>query len=83
MEEGYTPVSCALHSELELSVLRGTRCRLRLLDGRRWQGWAVDVWSAMGREWLLWKMDGARAGELLCLDLLIIEEINEAPYALG
>ena len=82
MEEGYAPISCALHSKLELSVLRGTRCSLRLRDSRTWRGWGIDVWSALGREWLLWKMDGARAGELLCLDLIMIEEIDETPYTL-
>ncbi|MCE5387789.1 MAG: transcriptional antiterminator, Rof [Acidithiobacillus sp.] len=78
----YQPVSCALHSALELAVIRGLRSRLQLHNGETWYGWPLDVWTSGAREWLLWKMEKARPGEFFCLDLIEIEGVNEAPITL-
>ncbi|MBU2784372.1 MAG: Rho-binding antiterminator [Acidithiobacillus ferriphilus] len=67
------PVSCALHSALELAAMQRRSLRLRLADGT-WQiGIILDVWTAQGREWLrLRQADGD-----VEIDLTHIQQVQE------
>ncbi len=68
----YVPVSCALHSELELAALRRRPITLRLRDGSSRRGTIADVWTEAGREWL--RLHGAGAEEIL--DLTMVERVD-------
>ena len=68
----YVPVSCALHSELELAALRRRPITLRLRDGSSRRGTIADVWTEGGREWL--RLHGAGAEEIL--DLTMVERVD-------
>lgn len=75
--EGYTPIACALHDELQLLVLRGRVVRLVALD----EGGApvareakpTDVATRGGAEWLV--LDD---GSALRLDRLV--EVDGRPF---
>ena len=71
-DESYQPISCALHSELELAAMHRKAVKLRLRDGTVREGIIEDLWTAHGREWLrLRQKDGScnlDLGQLAHLD---------------
>jgi len=71
-DPSYTPISCALHSELELAAMHRRRLRLRLRDGRELQGVIVDVWTEKGREYLKLSRDGGEER----VDLALLEAVE-------
>ncbi|MGC8468033.1 MAG: Rho-binding antiterminator [Acidithiobacillus sp.] len=68
----YRPISCALHSVLELAAMHRRRIRLRLHDGRRMEGVIVDVWTEKGREYLRLRRDGGDEQ----VDLALLESVE-------
>ncbi|WP_414040180.1 Rho-binding antiterminator [Acidithiobacillus sp. M4-SHS-6] len=74
MSDHYVPVSCALHSALELAALQHRPVLLHLRDGRRLQGQILDVWTAAGREWL--KLQDQQQEHVL--DLTFIDHLQES-----
>ena len=71
----YQPISCAQHERLEFAVLRRILLKLKLKNGRVVTGFAVDVYTEAGAEWLMF-CDTAGAEALIRLDQ--IEDFNEA-----
>ncbi len=57
MRDGYRPIDCGLHSQYELWIMQGTPLRLRWRDEtgceQRQQGWARDLLTRAGAEFLL------------------------------
>lgn len=74
MSDPYLPVSCALHSALELAALQRRPVILQLHDGRHLQGQILDVWTAAGREWL--KLLDQHQEHIL--DLTFIDQLQES-----
>ncbi|MBN6741001.1 transcriptional antiterminator, Rof [Acidithiobacillus sp. MC6.1] len=67
------PVSCALHSALELAAMQRRPLHLHLADGTWQAGIVLDVWTAQGREWLrLRQSDGD-----VEIDLTHIQQVQE------
>ncbi|MBU2755797.1 transcriptional antiterminator, Rof [Acidithiobacillus sp. CV18-2] len=71
--EPYVPISCALHSELELAAMRRRPLQLQLRNGRSLRGTITDVWTAYGREWLLLAVQSASSRSDYLIDLTQIE----------
>ena len=78
-ESAYVPVSCTLHSELELASMRRHLVAVHLVDGRSLCGVIADVWTTQGREWLLLAPHGERTGTHFLIDLICVEGANEVP----
>ncbi|MHB1582097.1 MAG: Rho-binding antiterminator [Acidithiobacillus sp.] len=73
MHSAYEPVSCALHSALELAAMQRRPMRLHMADGTWQAGIILDVWTAQGREWLrLRRSDGD-----VEMDLTHIQQVQE------
>ncbi len=76
----YQPVSCALHSAMELAVMRRKPVILHFSGGQALQGTILDVWTSGGREWLRLLPCGA-AGKLspngVVMDLSHVEQLDE------
>ncbi|MEY2341043.1 Rho-binding antiterminator [Acidithiobacillus sp. IBUN Pt1247-S3] len=73
----YVPISCALHSELELAAMRRRPVALHLSDDHTLSGIIADVWTARGREWLLLIPSAERTGTHFLIDLIGVEGANE------
>ncbi|MDD3760704.1 MAG: Rho-binding antiterminator [Acidithiobacillus sp.] len=71
--EPYVPISCALHSELELAAMRRRPLQLQLRGDRSLRGIITDVWTAYGREWLLLSVQPASSRSDYLIDLTEIE----------
>ena len=73
MHSAYEPISCELHSALELAAMRRRPTRLHMADGSSQDGIILDVWTAQGREWLrLRRPDGD-----VEIDLTHIQQVQE------
>ncbi len=73
MDKPYQPVSCALHSALELAALQHRQIILFLHNGDPLRGQIMDVWTAAGREWVRLRQDVQERD----LDLTLIDHIQE------
>jgi Rho-binding antiterminator len=73
MSISYVPVSCALHSAIELAILQKRSIQLQLVDGSVMSGQILDVWTAEGREWLRIRQSGQEKD----LDLTFIHQLQE------
>ncbi|MFA7496621.1 MAG: Rho-binding antiterminator [Acidithiobacillus sp.] len=73
MASSYVPVSCALHSAIELAILQKRSIQLQLVDGSVMSGQILDVWTAKGREWLRIRQSGQEKD----LDLTLIHQLQE------
>ncbi|GEM_PF-1342871 len=74
MRDPYVPVSCALHSALELAALQHKSVVLQMRDGSQLTGQILDVWTADGREWL--KLRNAHQEQII--DLTLIDHLQES-----
>ncbi|WP_308389209.1 Rho-binding antiterminator [Acidithiobacillus sp. AMEEHan] len=77
--EPYVPISCALHSELELAAMRRRPLQLQLKDGRTFRAMIMDVWTAHGREWSLLSVQPESFGSYYLLDLTEVEGAHAVP----
>ncbi|BBF64808.1 transcriptional antiterminator, Rof [Acidithiobacillus sp. 'AMD consortium'] len=73
MHSAYEPISCELHSALELAAMRRRPARLHMVDGSWQDGIILDVWTAQGREWLCLR----RADGDVEIDLTHIQQVQE------
>lgn len=48
----YQPIACIQHERLEFAVLRRLPLQLKLHDARALSGFALDVFTQDGAEWL-------------------------------
>ncbi|MBU2740734.1 MULTISPECIES: Rho-binding antiterminator [Acidithiobacillus] len=74
MRDPYVPVSCALHSALELAALQHKSVVLQMRDGSQMKGKILDVWTADGREWLKLR----RTHQEQVIDLTLIDHLQES-----
>ncbi|MBF0257151.1 MAG: transcriptional antiterminator, Rof [Gammaproteobacteria bacterium] len=74
LEPAYRPVSCALHSELELAIMRQTRLRLSTAKGEI-SGRPLDLLIREGAEYLLLQDDHGQEHSLR-LDQIQLTEIG-------
>lgn len=70
----YVPVSCALHSALELAALQHKTVVMQMRDGSQLTGQILDVWTADGREWLKLR----RTHQERVIDLTLIDHLQES-----
>ena len=63
----YQPIPCEQHERLEFAVLRRIPLHLKLQDGRKLTGLALDVFTQDGAEWLKFR-DASEVEETLRLD---------------
>lgn len=71
----YQPIACMQHERLEFAVLRRLPLQLKLHDARALRGFALDVYTQGGAEWLKFR-SATGVEELIRLDQ--IASFNEA-----
>ena len=82
MNTPYQPVSCALHSEYELAIIRKTKLELVYLDDKQEQHtlrvYPIDLQTSNGEEFLLTKTTAGEALRIRLDHILNMHTVKES-----